>query len=502
MPQSRFAVALLVVLACLPGANASGATAPQALEATKGEPETYDDTFLGKLCERLDADAPQALASLDLEPPLPPAQAHERLVDLGQQALDANLAECAHPLLLDAERRMPGDVDLAMMLAWLERYLDKPESAAARAAFVAGKDFSQFEGHDDWLYGLIDTLPYGSPARIALLQALFDARWDPLPPGASELWFQLVEARLADDDIDGARAALERITSPSVIARLRIDRRFDAIVDRTAARFDLRQAGEAELATLRARAARAPRLLETHVAIVSTLLELGRAEEALAEVAAMEIAAAAATVAEAAFDDADQMVWLRNHRTIALRRLGRIDDAVAALEAASRMTENGHVNVSQALNLAAFLNRLGRGAEARQALARVGEDLSGYGRMVQMQEKMHAALLAGDQAGADAALAYLLEHADDSPQIARSALVDMDRLDDAAARLVADLAAPETRADALLDLQDFKAADPLPADVERIARWKRLLARADVRAVIDQVGRLESYDVHRWGDMD
>jgi tetratricopeptide (TPR) repeat protein len=287
-----------------------------------------------------------------------------------------------------------------------------------------------------------------------------------------------------------------------VIARLRIDRRFDALVDRTAERFDLRHAAEAELAAMRARSARTPRALEVHVAIISSLLELGRADEALAEADAMEAAVAAAPENKPAFDDADQLVWLRNFRTMALRRLGRIDEAVAALETASRMTEDGRVNVSQVLNLADFLNRLGRADAAHAALARVGTSLSGYGRMVQMQEEMYAALLDGDRAGAGVALAYLLEHADDAPGIVRGALLDMDRTDEAAAHFIAELAAPATRADALLDVQDFQSVEPLPGDVERIARWRRLLDRADVRAVIDQVGRREHYDVHRWGEMD
>ena len=71
-----------------------------------------------------------------------------------------------------------------------------------------------------------------------------------------------------------------------------------------------------------------------------------------------------------------------------------------------------------------------------------------------------------------------------------------------AARLIADLASPLTRAEALLDLQQFQRPDPLPADAAHRARWERLLERADVRAVIDQVGRRERFDIHRRGDMD
>ncbi|MGH8028401.1 MAG: hypothetical protein ACREO3_00555, partial [Arenimonas sp.] len=338
--------------------------------------------------------------------------------------------------------------------------------------------------------------------RVRLLEALFAAHWDPLAPAASDRWFELAEIRLQRGDLAGASAAIARIASASVIAQLRTDRRFDALVDRDLPRFDLHAAAVAELAALRTRAARTPTLIAPRVAIMSTLMELGRDDEALAEADAMEADVAAAGPGRVAFDDQDEMVWVRDHRSIALLRLGRVDEAVAQMEAASQMREDGVPNVSQALNLAHVQSRRGRAADARIALARVGESLSGYGRMVQVQEEMRAALLEGDPVRSEVALAYLVVHAEDSPQIARLALVDANRLDEAAARLVADLAAPTTRPGALSDVQDFLVPPPLPADAEHRARWQRLLERADVRAAIDRVGRREHYEVYRWGDID
>lgn len=498
MTRFRATGALVAALLLAVGA---GAMALPASATTKAAEKSAKPDPVAALCNAVDAPMADALAALALEGQ-PGKAVHSRLVGLGSAANDAGRHECALALFLAAERALPGDVEHAVRLAWLERYLGQPESAAARVVYIAGKDLKLLDGEDEWLDRLVYALPEGSPARVALLRALFDAHWDTLPSPASEHWFELAEAHLADDDIAGARAAIARITSASVIARLRIDRRFDALVDRDSPRFDLRRAAEAELVSLRARSARAPRLLGTRIAILATLLELGRAGDVLAEADAIEALVAAAPADAPPFDDADEMIWVRNERTIALRRLGRLDEAVAALDAASRMPEQGGINVSQSLNLANFLNRLGRASQAREALARVGTSLSGYGRMVQMQEEMLAALLDGDRASAGVALAYLVEHADDAPAIARGALVDMDRPDQAAARLIADLAAPATRAEALLDLQDFKRPDPLPADIERLARWERLLARADVRAVIDQVGRREHFDVHRRGGMD
>ncbi|MGH8029119.1 MAG: hypothetical protein ACREO3_04195, partial [Arenimonas sp.] len=92
----------------------------------------------GPMCKHLAADAPAALAGLHLER-LSREAAHARLVELGRAALDAELNECGHTLYLAAEDTLPGDVQHALRLAWLERYLGETERAASRIVIVAGK---------------------------------------------------------------------------------------------------------------------------------------------------------------------------------------------------------------------------------------------------------------------------------------------------------------------------------------------------------------------------
>lgn len=84
-------------------------------------------------------------------------------------------------------------------------------------------------------------------------------------------------------------------------------------------------------------------------------------------------------------------VWLMNNRAIALRRMERLDDAIAAFKTGSRLDGYGGPDVSQVLNLGSFLCLIGRPAEALQVIEPVGE-MTGYGRMVQTAVHHCAAL--------------------------------------------------------------------------------------------------------------
>jgi hypothetical protein len=63
----------------------------------------------------------------------------------------------------------------------------------------------------------------------------------------------------------------------------------------------------------------------------------------------------------------------------------------------------------------------------------------------------------------------------------------------AAAELVRRLLDKDLRQDALLDVQDFAASPGTPRDMELDARGRALLTRPEVRAAIDNVGRVASY---------
>jgi hypothetical protein len=101
----------------------------------------------------------------------------------------------------------------------------------------------------------------------------------------------------------------------------------------------------------------------------------------------------------------------------------------------------------------------------------------------------------GDAAGLAAALADLRAHAQDYPLIRESALIIAGKEDEAVATLLARLADPALRADALVELQDY-AERPAPA---RTSAWrerqKALRDRPEVRQAVAAYGRIRSYEL-------
>ena len=66
----------------------------------------------------------------------------------------------------------------------------------------------------------------------------------------------------------------------------------------------------------------------------------------------------------------------------------------------------------------------------------------------------------------------------------------------AAAALISQLESAEDRTDALLSLQDMRVYPSLPAERVADERWRELKQRADVRAAINRVGRIERYPLY------
>ena len=329
--------------------------------------------------------------------------------------------------------------------------------------------------------------PQDAPVRLQLMEALLAADWDGNGLGTGDLWYQLALVYQARGDAAGIRRAVDRTTSPEALVKFRVDRRFDALLDRGAATLDIAAAANRRVERLRALAAERPRSLETRVELGSALLETGQH----AEVVALANATLAALSADSpAFDDPDQTVWILNHRAIAQRRLGKLYDAQADLFRGAMMSESGERNVSQALNLGQFFCQRGRPDEARFAISDVGS-MSGYGRMVQASIEHCIALQQGDAPAARRALAYLREHRADAQEIWIWALVEADRMQDAADALIAALADPAIRGDMLAAIQEYREPAPLPAFASAQARWRTLLARTDVLAAVAHVGRIE-----------
>ena len=118
---------------------------------------------------------------------------------------------------------------------------------------------------------------------------------------------------------------------------------------------------------------------------------------------------------------------------------------------------------------------------------------SQFGAMQVETVRADAAYQQGDSKQVERSLQYLRTHRADASGSYVRALIAVNQLDRAARELVTDLNNPADRQDALLDAQEFAPTPGTPRDAELEARYRLVLARPEVQAVIRKVGRVESY---------
>ena len=322
-----------------------------------------------------------------------------------------------------------------------------------------------------------------------MLEALYEAEWTYGGVVPTHAWAQLALMRAGKGDVEGARAALDDAVSPTVATWVRSDRRFDALVAPDDPRFDPLHAAGVEIARLRATVAERPTSLDPLRELGHALLLVGRNEETLA------LAGEALANASRFGDDAGDLHWMLNQRAIALRRLGRDADALAALTEAATMEESGRPNVSQALNLGSLLVDMERPREALAAIARV-DGMSDYGLLVQSAVRLRAYRQLGLEDDAAVWFGRIRDGREDGPRIWLDALVLTGDADAAADWLATLLADPDRRATALDWCQDYLRSEPLPGLVPELEARRALLARADVQAAVEAVGRCGAPGIH------
>ncbi|MFY2763179.1 hypothetical protein [Arenimonas sp. MALMAid1274] len=376
----------------------------------------------------------------------------------------------------------------------------QPDAAADDLASFARKWPQLLDNLDDnhfWYVMNSLDLDRHARSRTGLLQALFDADWKRTAlGGASYFWFELALVRINSGDEAGARAAIARITQPAELVKLLADKRFDAIVDPAAPQFDVERAAADAVTDLRLQAILDPQRLGILTAMGNAMMVIGEFEDvvALSDQVRSEIAAADSD--NPPYRDMDQLVWMLDLRSNALRRLERTDEALAEMKAASQLDEQGNGNVSQILNLAHFYCSLDRPDDTLATLAALSAGASPYGKMVQASARLCAATQSGDARAAAQALDYIRSHRSDSEAIYLEALVMAGQLEGAAATLIAQLESPRTRANTLASLQDFRGGTELPGDRLSNENWRTLEAREDVQAAVRRVGRILSHDIH------
>lgn len=332
--------------------------------------------------------------------------------------------------------------------------------------------------------------PATQATYFELLDSLFAARWTDSGFEPNEFWFEFARLLLARNDVDKAATVVARIESARVVLAMRIDRRFDRLARANPQAFDVDRVAAKQLARARDRVDAAPDRLQPVMYLQNLLIGHTNFEEALAignEVIARVKERDGAVVYT---DFAEYYSWILDCRSRALRGLGRWDEAVEQQRQAARRPEGGRMNVSQALNLGAFLASLDRSAEALEAVSELGS-VSPYGRMVLETIRLAATLGHADQKDAELHLAYLREHRADAISAYQEGLLDMGRLDAAADLLVERLRSETWRNDALVEMQEYLEVKQAPRARARNARWRMVIERPRVQAELAKVGRVE-----------
>jgi tetratricopeptide (TPR) repeat protein len=330
---------------------------------------------------------------------------------------------------------------------------------------------------------------------LRLLQAMFDAKWDDPTNDSSWVWFELARMRMIRGEHDLARLAVKRITAPAQIVRMRVDKRFDPIVDRSARAFDVNAAALRAVDAMHRKSEAKPLDLDVQVQYTYALLDAGRNDDVVAHVGRLLDTIAAGKVDEPLYRNTQEQVWLMNNRAIAMRRLGRLDEAIAEMQRASALTEDGQINVSQALNLGTLHCSLGRPDDALAAIDTLGQ-MSPYGELVESMVRLRAALQKGDRRRAGSALNAIRRNSDESPTVLLDALMHAGRVAEAAGTIVDLLESSDQRTDILDWLQQYRRSDPLPGDLEYRSNIDAVREREEVRAAVDKVGRIERHDIY------
>jgi beta-barrel assembly-enhancing protease len=324
----------------------------------------------------------------------------------------------------------------------------------------------------------------------ALYQAQFKLKWGYEPSSA---WRDLTLLLLESDRLTDAADVAGHITSSKMLMVIRSDRRFDAVVAARPDRFEVESAAHEELRFAQTLSDGNPQLLDLKVDVVISLQRLRDYGAMLAVADELKMEIASTNFPRRLYTDYDDKYrWLLYERAMALERMGRSDEAVKELQAASRLSEEGARNVSQSISLGALLCRLNRPGEALAAIADVGP-VSEYGSAEIEVIRLQAALQLKDEPQAAKSLQSLQINRASQPEKYELGLVLAGQMDRAAQSLMARLRDPVKRQDAFELVQDFPPLPSAKFEQDTDELWRLLVARADVQSAIDKVGRAGRY---------
>lgn len=392
----------------------------------------------------------------------------------------------------------------ASALAWSIRFLQSAATDQRADALQALETTAEKSGdqtaeihNDELVFDFWRRLKDDKVARRRMASALDRIDWRPagrtfIP---DPIWLAQARALLDAGDKAGAERFLRKLSHPESMVQVRIDRRFETIVEAQPDAFDVKFAALATLAANQAELQKNPADAEALQAVAYDLRMLGRFGEALD---VLDAGLKAPVLRNSRGDDGRN--WVANERAYTLADLGRYDEAVKAMREASGENERGGVNVSQTINLASVLNEVGRYQEALDALAplsRRKDRVSPYGQMWIAFNRVCAHAGLGQIAQAKAEMAYVEQHAEANRSAHRDAATCIGDEEAIARSLIAQLTSDAPEKALVLFSKSRIETPPRPPRAKLLAeRLAKAQQRPDVQAAFSAIGRADTFDVY------
>lgn len=442
---------------------------------------------------------------------------NEILPKLKSPSPEAGLLEGLRGSIL-AQLRRPGPA-LASLRSATEQYSGNPDIFRLRLAFELDKnDPAAFNtalrqtlqaqkavvtsldaGWVRFANQHINQLPEAERSALAddLCILLADAGWKLTPRTSEGNWVLgcAFSGHVRRGDLVRARSTLALEPPVPTLVLAAMDLRNKAVwpdLDRIGAD-GFRKALAREVTAAADAAKAAPNDYKAAQRLVRALRQAGRLSEA-AEAALSLVSDR--TKVETVGEDAG---WLVDQYAQVLQEQGKADQAIAALDGVLALgLDNYPWLVSQAINRLTLLNDAGRHAEVLAALPALeaGADgkMSKFGRMFLQSEKACALRATGRDTEAAVAEKLLAEDLSLNPAARARAAACRGDVDAIAADLVTRLSNPAQRSDALgLFLTFHDQPRPYPFEAKLLAVMKQAVARPEVRAALQKVGRVVPY---------
>lgn len=404
----------------------------------------------------------------------------------------------AYAALMEAARIAPEARDglYWRLLARVSMALEKPEEAVdAFTIYVEGRPNDLNEINGEYILNLLKLSGDFKDEKVRqrrLLEALRTADYRSEDPAfeSETFWFTLFKL-YADQGEDEKAMTLLPFTSPWRIQVTRMDRRYRRFVEARPDDFDYAVALENDLIRHTVLVGEKPNEMQAVYRLASSLYEAGKVTEA-GEI----IDTILEKVGEDAYtDETEYLPWVYNLQSDVFLSKGMEVEAVGAQIMARDIEQaTTGTSVSMGLNLASLYDSLGKPDLALAEIKPVPKTVSSYGRMVRESIKACAYGQLGRKGQMKAALKHIAKNQKEGLGPTLRALECAGDEAVLAAAFIEALKHTDTRTAALAYAQINLPQPHQPVlTAEREAMRKRVLARPDVRTMIETYGVVETY---------